>query len=145
MPYLKALRASAWTLFAMGLLHLVGHLTSVRSFTNPPDDATRVLARSMMEYVVKDFPVDRSVASLYFGFSLFFSAGSMLIGALILLCLGPLGEMPAVLRRVTRAYAAGLLVLTAISVNYFIWPPTVCLLVAFGFAALAMAGLRKAA
>lgn len=123
----------------------MGHLTSVRSFANPPDEPARALARAMMGYTVKDFPIDRTVASLYFGFSLYFSASSMLIGALILLCVSALKDQPKALRPVVRAYVAGLLVAAAISVNYFIWPPTVCLLIAFGFGALALAGLRKAA
>lgn len=145
MSSIRALRASAWTLFIMGILHLLGHLTGVRSFTNPPDEPTRVLARTMMGYTVNDFPIDRSMASLYWGYSLFFSAASMLIGALILLCVSALKDRPQALRAVVRAYVAGLLVTAAISMNYFVWPPTVCLLVAIGFGALAMLGLRKTA
>ena len=100
---------------------------------------------AMMGYSVKDFPIDRTVASLYFGFSLFFSASSMLLGALLLLTATALKDQPAKLRPVVRAYTAGMLVLVAVSMNYFIWPPTVCLLVAFGLAAFSMARLRKAA
>lgn len=144
MSYIRALRASAWTLFTMGILHLLGHLTGVRAFTSPPDDPTRALAQAMMGYSVKDFPIDRSVASLYWGFSLYFSAGSMLIGALVLLCATALKDQPKALRPVVRAYVAGMLVTTAISINYFVWPPSVCLLIAFGFGALSLLGLRKA-
>ena len=144
MSYLRALRASAWTLFVLGVLHLLGHLQGTRAFTSPPDEATRTLAQTMLRFSVKDFPVDRSIASLYLGFSLFFSAASLLIGALVLLCATALRDNPAALRPLVRAYLGGLLVLTAISVNYFVWPPTICLLAAFGFAALAMLGLRKA-
>ena len=145
MPYIRALRASAWTLFTMGILHLLGHLRGVHSFTNPPDEATRALAQAMMGFSVKDYPVDRTVASLYWGFSLFFSVASMLLGALVLLTTTALKEQPRALRPMARAYTAGLLVMTAISTNYFVWPPTLCLLAAFGFGAMSIAGLRKAA
>lgn len=145
MPHLRVLRASAWTLFITGVLHLMGHLNGVRAFTNPPDEQTRSIARAMMGYSVKDFPIDRTIASLYFGFSLFFSASSMLLGALVLLAATALRAQPAALRPLVRAYTAGLLVLVVVSMNYFIWPPTVCLLVAFGCAAFALERLRKAA
>jgi hypothetical protein len=145
MPYFRTLRASAWTMFTMGVLHLLGHWNSARAFTQPPDEPTKALVAAMMGYVVKDLPVDRTAASLYLGFSLFFSAASMLLGALVLLAATALQDQPAKLRPLVRAYAAGLLVLVAVSMNYFIWPPTVCLLVALGLAAFSMARLRKAA
>lgn len=144
MSYLRALRASAWTLFTMGILHLIGHLSGVRSFTNPPDEAMRTLAQTMMGYSVKDFPIDRSAASLYWGFSLFFSAYSMMIGALVLLVASALQDQPRALRPIVRAYTGGLLVSSAVATNYFVWPPTVCLLVAFGLGAFSLARLRKA-
>ncbi|MBI4889862.1 MAG: hypothetical protein HY821_04495 [Acidobacteria bacterium] len=137
------LRASAWTLFLMGCLHIMGHLTGARAFTNPPDEPTRAIAKAMMGYTVRDFPIDRTIASLYFGFSLTFSAFSLLAGALVLLTSTALKDDLPALRPILRAYTGGLLVLTAISMNYFIWPPTICMLVAFGFAALAMARLRR--
>jgi len=132
MAHILALRASAWTLFITGILHLIGHVSSARSFTNPADDATRNLARVMMDYTVPDFPVARSMASLYLGMSLCFSAFCLILGAMVVIFCSILKDNSAALRRVTRMYLAGLLVLTAISVNYFVWPPTVCLLVAFG-------------
>jgi hypothetical protein len=145
MPYLRSLRASAWTLFVMGILHLFGHLQGTRAFTSPPDEATRSLAQTMMRYSVNDYPIDRSIASIYLGFSLFFSAAALVIGALVLLSATALRENPKGLRPIVRTYTGGLLVLTAISVNYFVWPPTICLLIAFGLAAFALVGLRKAA
>lgn len=145
MSHLRALRASAWTLFVMGVFHLVGHATGFRSFSNPPDEPARVLAKTMTGYTVTDFPIDRSVASLYWGFSLFFSAASILIAALILIGAKAMQDRPAALRPMARVYTGGLLVVTAISINYFVWPASICLLVSFGFGALALAGLRKAA
>ncbi|GEM_PF-2532661 len=144
MGYLRAFRASAWTLFATGILHLMGHVKGARDFTNPPDEATHALARAMMGHLIPDFPVARSVASIYLGFSLSFSAFALILGALIVILCSELKDNPSSLRRFARIYLAGLLILTVISVNYFIWPPTICLLVAFGFGAVALAGLRRA-
>jgi hypothetical protein len=127
-----------------GLLHLLGHLRAIGILTYPSDEKTRSLASSMLGYSMPDFPIARSIASLYLGLSLAFSALMLLLGAVIILVAVALADRPAALRSITRIYLAGLLVLNVISINYFVWPPTVCLLVAFGLTAFAMARLRKA-
>jgi hypothetical protein len=128
----------------MGLAHTIGHIASLKEWKNPPDERTRILITTMTNYTLGDFPVDRSMTSIYLGFSLFVAATPMMLAAIILVASKALQEDRPNLRRLTRIYLAGLLVLSAISVNYFVWPPTLFLLTAFGFAAWAMAGLRKA-
>lgn len=139
-----SLRVSAWVLFAMGLAHTLGHIAALKEWKNPPDERTRVLVTTMNNYTLGDFPVDRSMTSIYLGFSLFIAATPMMLAAIMLVASKALEDDRPNLRRLTRIYLAGLLVLSAISVNYFVWPPTLFLLTAFGFAAWAMAGLRKA-
>ncbi|MGJ5819207.1 LIC_13387 family protein [Paludibaculum fermentans] len=139
-----SLRVSAWVLFAMGLAHTLGHIAGLKEWRTPPDERTRILVTTMNNYMVGSSPVDRSVTSIYLGFSLVVAATPMMMAALVLVASKALQEDRPNLRRLTRIYLAGLLVLSAISINYFIWPPTIFLLTAFGFAAWAMAGLRKA-
>ena len=138
------LRVSAWTLFAMGVAHTLGHIAGLKDFRAPSDEKTRVLVTAMNGYMVGSEPAIRSMTSLYLGFSLFLAATSMIIAALVLVAAKSCYNDSVSLRRVTRIYLGGLLILSAISVNYFIWPPTIFLLSAFGFAARAMALLRKA-
>ncbi|MBI5087163.1 MAG: hypothetical protein HZB13_21510 [Acidobacteria bacterium] len=144
MPALKALRASAWTLFLMGLAHLAGHLTSLKEISSPSDDKMRALVAAMNGYVVPDYVDGRSFMSMYQGFSLMMAAMPLLIAALVLTSCSLLKDDPAGLRRVARMHAGGMLVLSVIAANYFILPPTIFLLVAFGLAAFALARLRKA-
>lgn len=144
-PPLKALRVSAWFLFAMGLLHIAGHLRGRAQLTNPPDAQTRQLADAMRGYVVPDFPISRSVLELYLGFSLAMGLLSMVVGALVLVTLTELKDKPESLRRLSRMYAAGLLVFSIVSVTYFVWPPTIFLLVSLGLSLFALLRFRKAA
>lgn len=139
-----SLRVSAWVLFAMGLTHTVGHIAGLKEWKSPSDEKTRVLVTTMNTYMLGDWPVDRSMTSIYLGFSLVMAATPMMIAAIILVASRALQDNRPNLRRLTRIYLAGLLILSAISVNYFVWPPTIFLLTAFGLAAWAMAGLRKA-
>ena len=141
----RAIRWSAWTLFAMGAAQLLVHIQTMSQFGSPPDDRTRAIYMAMNGYTVPDFPIERSILSRYFGYSLMMAATSLLIAALVLVAVKSMQEDRPALRRLARMYLAGLLVLTVISVNYFIWPPTIFLLVSFGLAAFALAGFRKAA
>ena len=63
------------------------------------------------------------------------------LAALVLMAIRLMKEDPVQLRRFTRIYLAGTFVLSVISIKYFILPPTVFLLVAFGLAAFALARL----
>ena len=142
---LKVLRASAWFLFTLGLFHIVGHLKGRADMANAADAKTRQLVEVMRGYVVPDFPIERSVMAIHEGLSLAMSLLSMMVAALVLVSASELKERPEALRRLARLYAAGLLVFTVVSVNYFVWPPTVFLLVSFGLAVFALARFRKAA
>lgn len=141
----RAIRWSAWTLFAMGVSQLIVHIQTMSQLGNPPDERARGLYLAMNAYTVPDFPIERSILSRYFGYSLMMAATSLLIAALVLVAVKSMENDPQALRRLARMYLGGLLVLSIISVNYFIWPPTIFLLVSFGFAAFALAGFRKAA
>lgn len=127
----------------MGVVHTLGHIAGLRDFRTPPDEKTKLLVTTMNSYMVGSAPAIRSMTSLYLGFSLVFASTAMIIAALILVSTKALQNDPANLRRICRIYLGGLLVLSAISVNYFIWPPTIFLLAAFGFAAWSMAKMRK--
>jgi hypothetical protein len=142
---LKALNSSAWFLFAMGLFHIAGHLKGRSDMANPADAKTRQLVEIMRGYVIPDFPIERSMLAVYEGLSLVMSVLSILVSALVLIAAAELKDGPKSLRRLARMYTAGLLVFTVISVNYFVWPPTIFLLVSFGLAAFALARLRKLA
>ncbi|WP_407674038.1 LIC_13387 family protein [Paludibaculum fermentans] len=139
-----SLRVSAWVLFAMGLAHTLGHIALLKQWRTPPDQKTHVLVTTMNTFMLGDYPIDRSMTSIYLGFSLFVAATPMMMAALVLVASKAMQDDRPNLRRLTRIYLSGLLVLSAISINYFVWPPTIFLLTAFGFAAWAMAGLRKA-
>jgi len=102
------------------------------------------MAAAMNGYVLPDFPIARSMTSIYLGLSVMFTTVALLAGAIMVMVAKALADQPKVLRPIARMYLAGLLVMTIISVNYFIWPPTVCLLVSLGLAAFAIARLRKA-
>lgn len=129
----------------MGVAQLLVHLQTISQLGNPPSDRAVAVYQAMNAYTVPDFPVARSILSRYFGYSLMMAATCLLVAALILVAVKAMeNDMPA-LRRFTRMYTGGLLVLTIISINYFIWPPTVFLLVSFGLAAFALAGFRKVA
>jgi hypothetical protein len=144
MNAVKALRASAWTLFLMGVAHLIGHLVGLKDLTSPPDEKTRSLVAAMNGYILPDYQVSRSMMSIYQGFSLMLSATSLMIGSLVIVASSILKDNPQALRRFARIHLGGLFVLSVISVNYLITPPTTFLLVAFGLAAFATARLRKA-
>jgi CHASE2 domain-containing sensor protein len=70
---------------------------------------------------------------------------SMVVGALVLVTLTELKDKPESLRRLSRMYAAGLLVFSIVSVTYFVWPPTIFLLVSLGLSLFALLRFRKAA
>ena len=129
----------------MGAAQLLAHFQTLSQFGNPADERTRALYLAMNAYTMADFPIERSILSRYFGYSLAMAAATLLVAALVLVAVKAMQNDPAALRRLARIYAGGLLVLTVISMNYFIWPPTVFLLVSFGLAALALARFRKAA
>lgn len=127
----------------MGGAHLLGHVNSMRDMQQPADEASRALYAAMRAYTVHDVPFDRTVMSLYLGFSLTYTAMCLLIAGLVLVAAKALNDHPAGLRTFARMYLAGLFTFTVISMQYFIWPPTVFLLVALGLAAFGVARLRK--
>jgi hypothetical protein len=128
----------------MGVAHLIGYFVSLKDLTNPTDEKARALVAAMNGYLLPDFPVGRSVMSLYQGFNLMMSAMALMIGSLVIVASSILKDNPQALRRFARIHLGGMFVLSVISVNYFITPPTTFLLVAFGLAAFATARLRKA-
>lgn len=141
----RAIRWSAWTLFVTGVSQLLVHLQTISQLGSPPSEKASAVYQAMSAYTVPDFPVERSILSRYFGYSLMMAATCLLVAALVLVAVKAMENDPQVLRRFARMYTGGLLVLTVISINYFIWPPTVFLLVSFGLAAFALARFRKVA
>ena len=144
MAAIKALRASAWTLFAMGVAHLFGHLLGHYQMNNSPDPKIRALVAAMQGFNVDEFPIRRNILEIYNGLSISLAAFAMIAAALVLISAQALKDNPEALRRLVRVYLAGTFVLTVIAVQYFVWPPTVFLLVSFGLAAFSLARLRKA-
>lgn len=141
----RALRWSAWTLFAMGVGHMVSHIVGLGDLVNPKDEATRAAVVAMKNQIVSDPMGDRSMLEFYLGFSIFLAAATIIIAALVLMAIRLMKDDAAQLRRFARIYLAGTFVMTVISIKYFILAPTVFLLVAFGLAAFATARLRKTA
>lgn len=132
-------------MFALGAAQLLVHIQTISQLGNPPDERAHAVYMAMNAYTVPDFPIQRTILSRYFGYSLMMAATTLLVAALVLAAVRSMQNDPAALRRLARLYVGGLLVLTIISINYFIWPPTIFLLVSFGLAAFALARFRKAA
>lgn len=137
----RLLQYSAWVLILMGLAHLAGHISGMKEMTSPPDEKTRVLVEAMRNYRLPDWPVERTVEGLYAGFSLSMSGYAIFVGALLLVGLKAAGDDAGALRRLAIVMSAGTAILLAISMIYFILPPTTFLLVAF---VLAAAGAARA-
>lgn len=141
----RAIRWSAWTLFFIGAQQMLLHIRTMTLLGAPPDERTDAIYKAMNAYTVADFPIPRSILSRYFGYSLLMAAMCLLVAALVLVTVKSMQNDREGLRRLARIYTGGLLVLTVISMSYFIWPHTVFFLVSFGLAAFALAGFRKAA
>jgi len=141
----RALRWSAWTLFVMGVGHMVAHMVGLGALANPQDDTTRAVVVALKNRITHDPMAERCMLEFYLGYSIFLAAATIIIAALVLMAIRLMKDDADQLRRFTRIYLAGTFVMAVISVRYFVLAPTILLLVAFGLAAFAMARFRKAA
>lgn len=132
-------------MFAMGVGHMMSHIVGLGDLVNPKDEPTRAAVVAMKNRILSDPMGERSMLEFHLGFSIFLSAATIIIAALVLMGIRLMKEDTGQLRRFARIYLAGTFVMTVISIKYFILAPTVFLLVAFGLAAFATAQLRKPA
>jgi hypothetical protein len=139
------LKASAWVLIFMGAAHFYGHMNGRKQMAAPPDDATRALVTAMNSYSLPDWPAPRTVMDVYEGLSLSFFAFPVFVGAMILFILPVVKDNPRAMRRLARCFTAGLAGLMAISVGWFILPPSLFLAVSLILSIAAVLASRGAA
>ena len=130
-------KASASILMLMGVAHLFGHYQGLSRLANSTEERDRVLASSMRAYKFEESSGTHSVLDLYLGFSLAMSVLALTLGSMMWAA-----AASSQARRIGAVYVAGLVTMTAISVIYFILPPTVFLVVAL---ALGIAAITRKA
>lgn len=118
-------RTGSFVLIATCFIHLIGHFSA----KTPANDTERQLLDLMTGYTMQ--PVGVTMMSLHSGFSLFFALFFLMTGELNLWLSRAYKENEGELKKVAVVNIIGLGIGTGISLNYFFFAPTLCIVAAF--------------
>jgi len=131
-------KIGCYVLILTCLLHLVGHFREAI----PADETEKQMLDLMTNYQVKVGSGAVTMMGIYKGFSLTFSLLFLWTGVFSLFLVKQLGDNVALMRKIAIINTGALAILTGISLYYFFFIPTTCIVLALIFFVLAVIRIK---
>lgn len=132
-------RIGCFVLIVTGLLHLSSHFQEYV----PQNDTEKQLVGLMEDYKFDFAGATVTMAAIQEGFGLWFSLSLIWLGVMSLFLVKQLSENKVILRKIAGMNASALLIGSGISLIYFFFIPTTCLVLGLIFFSLATIRLKS--